>query len=78
VQIVSVWSLPLWPRLKRDDRTWLPLPIIRPERAVISGTYGLAQALQQVVSEAQFADGVRQRGLPRSRARPSAPMASAL
>jgi hypothetical protein len=35
----------LWPRLKRDDRTWLPLPIIRPERAVISGTYGLAQAL---------------------------------
>jgi hypothetical protein len=58
----------LWPRLKRDDRTWLPLPIIRPERAVISGTYGLAQALQQVVNEAQFADGIRQRGLPRSRA----------
>jgi hypothetical protein len=58
----------LWPRLKRDDRMWLPLPIIRPERAVISGKYGLAQALQQVMSEAQFAEGIRQRGLPRSRA----------
>ena len=25
----------LWPRLKRNVRAWLPLPIIRPERAVI-------------------------------------------
>src|SRR5262249_32571496 len=58
----------LWPRLKRDDRAWLPLPIIRPERAVISGTYGLAGALHQIISEAQFAGGIRQRGLPRSRA----------
>jgi hypothetical protein len=58
----------LWPRLKRDDRAWLPLPVIRPERAVISGKYGLAQALQQVMSEARFAGGIRQRGLPRSRA----------
>jgi WD40 repeat protein len=58
----------LWPRLKRDDRAWLPLPIVRPERAVISGTYGLAGALQQIVSEARFAPGFRQRGLPRSRA----------
>src|SRR5262249_39648547 len=58
----------LWPRLKRDDRAWLPLPIIRPERAVISGTYGLAGALHQIISEARFAGGFRQRGLPRSRA----------
>jgi WD40 repeat protein len=58
----------LWPRLKRDDRAWLPLPIIRPERTVISGTYGLAGALQQIISEARFALGIRERGLPRSRA----------
>jgi WD40 repeat protein len=58
----------LWPRLKRDDRAWLPLPIIRPERTVISGTYGLAGALQQIISEARFAPGIRERGLPRSRA----------
>jgi WD40 repeat protein len=58
----------LWPRLKRDDRAWLPLPIIRPERAVISGTYGLAGSLHQIISEAPFAGGFRQRGLPRSRA----------
>ena len=57
----------LWPRLKRDDRAWLPLPIIRPERAVISGTYGLVQALQQIISEPRFAAGIRQRGLPRNR-----------
>ncbi len=58
----------LWPRLKRDDRAWLPLPIIRPERAVISGTYGLAGALQQIINDARFAPGIRHRGLPRSRA----------
>ena len=57
----------LWPRLKRDDRAWLPLPIIRPERAVISGTYGLVQALQQIISEPRFVAGIRQRGLPRNR-----------
>jgi hypothetical protein len=57
----------LWPRLRRDDRAWLPLPIIRPERAVISGTYGLVQALQQTISEPRFAAGFRLRGLPRSR-----------
>jgi len=58
----------LWPRLKRDDLGWLPLPILRPERAAISGKFGLAQALQQVISEPRFADGIRQRDLPRSRA----------
>jgi hypothetical protein len=59
----------LWPRLKRDDRAWLPLPIIRPERAVISGQYGLARALHQITSETRFAGEFRQRDdLPRSRA----------
>ncbi len=58
----------LWPRLKRDDRTWLPLPIVRPERAVLSGQFGLAQALQSVMSDPAFADQIRKRDLPRSRA----------
>ena len=57
----------LWPRLKRDDRAWLPLPIIRPERAVLSGQFGLAQALQSVMSSPAFADQIRKRDLPRSR-----------
>lgn len=64
----SFFRAGLWPRLKRDDRIWLSLPTIRPERAVISGKFGLVQALQQVMSDTQFADGIRKRGLPRSRA----------
>jgi formylglycine-generating enzyme required for sulfatase activity len=36
----------LLPRLKRDDRTFFPLPIIRPERAAISGEAGLLRALE--------------------------------
>lgn len=35
----------LWPRLARDDRTFLPLPVLRPERAALSGTAGLAAVL---------------------------------
>ena len=58
----------LWPRLKRDDRSWLPLPMIRPERAAMSGKFGLAQALLQTMTQPQFADRIRQLGLPRSRA----------
>jgi WD40 repeat protein len=58
----------LWPRLKRDDLAWLPLPIVRPERGAISGKYGLAQALYQVVSMPRFAGGIRRRELPRTRA----------
>ena len=33
-------------RLKRDDRTFFPLPIIRPERAAINGETGLLRALE--------------------------------
>jgi hypothetical protein len=58
----------LLPRLNRDDRTWLPLPTVRPERAAISGDFGLAQALLQKISEERFAGEFRKRGLPRSRA----------
>src|SRR5262249_8186413 len=38
----------LWPRWQRDDTTWFPLPTIRPERAVISGKFGLARGLEQL------------------------------
>jgi len=57
----------LWPRLKRDDLAWLPLPIVRPERAAMSGKYGLVEALYQAISEPRFTEGIRERGLPRSR-----------
>ena len=36
----------LFPRLARDDRQFLPLPVIRPERATISGETGLLRALE--------------------------------
>ena len=36
----------LFPRLARDDQTFLPLPIIRPERAAITGETGLLRALE--------------------------------
>ena len=42
----------LFPRLKRDDRNFLPLPVIRPEQAAINGEKGLLSAL-----EAAFAAG---------------------
>ena len=35
----------LWPRLARDDATFLPLPVIRPQTAAIGGSTGLAVAL---------------------------------
>jgi formylglycine-generating enzyme required for sulfatase activity len=36
----------LFPRLARDDQSFLPLPIIRPERAAISCETGLLRALE--------------------------------
>jgi formylglycine-generating enzyme required for sulfatase activity len=44
----------LFPRLARDDRNFLPLPVIRPEQAAISGDAGLVAALE----EAYYAVGV--------------------
>jgi formylglycine-generating enzyme required for sulfatase activity len=49
----------LFPRLQRDDRNFLPLPVIRPERAAVSGETGLLSAL-----EGAFTAG----GLPVTRA----------
>jgi len=37
----------LLPRLSRDDRHFLPLPVIRPEAAVLSGANGFEQSLVQ-------------------------------
>jgi hypothetical protein len=38
----------LLPRLRRDDRTFLPMDIVRPERAVLTAELGLAQAIHQL------------------------------
>ena len=38
----------LLPRLRRDDRTFLPMDIVRPERAVLTGELGLAHAIHQL------------------------------
>jgi WD40 repeat protein len=35
----------IWPRLGRDDLTFLALPVIRPQTAVITGSTGIASAL---------------------------------
>jgi len=41
----------LWPRLKRDDRHFLPLPIVRPGRAVLTGPTGLIVSLEAAFKE---------------------------
>lgn len=45
----------LLPRLARDDRQFLPLPIVRPERAAISGESGLLSALVGAYGKAKLA-----------------------
>ncbi len=49
----------LLPRLARDDRQFLPLPVIRPERAAINGREGLIASLERAF---------KARGTTRSRA----------
>jgi WD40 repeat protein len=44
----------LFARLKRYDRDFLPLPIVRPERAAISGENGLVRALEDARRNAQI------------------------
>jgi hypothetical protein len=44
----------LFPRLRRDDRNFLPLAIIRPERAAISGETGLLAALEDAFAAARI------------------------
>ena len=41
----------LMPRLRRDDRRFLPLPMVRPERAVLSGEIGLARSIHGLRTE---------------------------
>ncbi|WP_040776306.1 nSTAND1 domain-containing NTPase [Nocardia pneumoniae] len=38
----------LLPRLRRDDHSFLPLGIVRPERAVLTGEHGLARAIHRL------------------------------
>jgi hypothetical protein len=45
----------LLPRLARDDRNFLPLPIMRPERAAISGETGFLPALEGALLAANIA-----------------------
>jgi hypothetical protein len=45
----------LLPRLERDERHFLPLPVIRPERAAISGAKGFVEALSQACAKAGLA-----------------------
>jgi WD40 repeat protein/tetratricopeptide (TPR) repeat protein len=45
----------LLPRLSRDDRNFLALPVIRPEKAAISGENGLIRALETALAERGFA-----------------------
>ncbi len=49
----------LLPRLARDDRTFLALPVIRPEGGALTGETGLLPALDAALAE---------RGIPQSRA----------
>jgi len=41
----------LWPRLARDDWNFLPLPVLRPERAPLSGVSGLAACVESAFRE---------------------------
>ena len=52
----------LFARMKRYDRDFLPLPIVRPERAAISGDNGLLRALEVARTDARI-------NLPRSKIR---------
>ena len=45
----------LIPRLARESQHFLPLPVIRPERAVLSGASGLIASLEKAIKEAGLA-----------------------
>ena len=44
----------LIPRLARDDRNFLPLPVVRPERAAISGDAGLVNCLARAFQQSKL------------------------
>lgn len=48
----SLMRAGLWPRLKRDSRNFLPLPVLRPARAILSGESGLYQSLESSLADA--------------------------
>ena len=56
----------LWPRLDREDRKFLVLPTIRPERGVLSGKYGLWAVLESALAQTRTA-AEPVKDLPRSR-----------
>ena len=45
----------LLPRLRQDDRQFLPLPIVRPETAVLTGELGFAHSIHQLRRDLGFA-----------------------
>ena len=69
----------LFPRLARDDRNFLPLPIIRPERAAISGETGLLRCARRRICGGADRDTACRpaRGHPRWRRKAQAAPASA-
>jgi hypothetical protein len=58
----------LWPRLRRDDRNFWPFPVIRPERAVLTGRSGLNAALEGALADKRLSEHPALATLPRSRA----------
>jgi tetratricopeptide (TPR) repeat protein len=58
----------LWPRLNRDDRNFLPLPVIRPERGAMTGKFGLLAALERSITASSVARHPALQSFPRSRA----------
>jgi TIR domain len=56
----------LWPRLERDDRNFLPLPVIRPDRGALNGRSGLWPSLEAAIAKYARHPAVAQ--LPRARA----------
>src|SRR5690606_8900464 len=44
----------LLPRLARDDLHFLPLPVVRPERAALTGEHGLVAALEAAFAGAKI------------------------
>src|SRR6478736_3748149 len=45
----------LLPRLRQDDRQFLPLPIVRPETAVLTGELGFSHSIHQLRRDLGFA-----------------------
>jgi tetratricopeptide (TPR) repeat protein len=58
----------LWPRLRRDDRNFWPLPIVRPERAALSGRAGLFAAFESALADPRIASHPALASFPKSRA----------